>query len=327
MTTGDSHDRHLEEAMDWLMRLRDAPADRALQAQLQDWVDSDPAHARAWERARMTWQIMSEVPPATAESWQAGGPAEHRGRRVVRRVPVRRGWLALTALAACLLLLLGPTAYLHLNADHVTRTAELQRVTLADGSVVHLAPKSAIKAGFTEGQRHVELLAGEAFFEVVPNPDRPFTVKAEGLDVIVLGTSFDVRLAAQSLTVGVRSGQVGVRYDRGDPPLDAQLGPGERVIVERASATATRDKRPPDQIAAWRDHHLFVSNATVADVVEELRRYHNGWIVIADDLLAHERVTGLYDLRDPDRALRALVEPAGGQVRSMTPLLRVLSRP
>jgi transmembrane sensor len=70
---------------------------------------------------------------------------------------------------------------------------------------------------------------------------------------------------------------------------------------------------------------MFVDGATVSEVIAELRRYDSGWIVVTDGNLLRQRVTGLYDLRDPVEALRVLVGPFGTQVRSISPLLTVVS--
>lgn len=319
MTKGDQSGQRIEEAMDWLMRLRDAPADPALDAQFRAWLAQGPESASAWERAQETWRLLGELPAR-----RAGGrasPADVRRRRVGRAVA------AFAALAAVLLLaVLAPSPLLRLQADYSTAAGEVRQVTLADGSSVHLGPASAIDVRYAPGQRMVALLSGEAFFEVAANPDRPFVVDAEGLDVTVVGTAFDIRLSPATLAVGVRNGTVAVRY-AGAPALDARLEGGDRVTVDRATGVAVRDRIAPEDVASWRDGRLFVDNATVAEVVEQLRRYQDGWIIVADDSLAARRVTGLYDLRDTARALRALVQPAGGQVREITPYVRILSLP
>lgn len=327
MTSGERPDRYLEEAADWLMRVRDAPADGALRADLEAWLAADPRHARAWDQVRRAWQLAGELPAAAARP--ADVPRPRRSAAVRRPASRRRRALGLAAgaVAACLAFLLIPSLALRLEADQVTATAETRAVTLADGSIVHLAPQSAIRARFTPARRSVELLAGEAFFEVRPDPGRPFVVAAEGLDATVLGTAFDVRISARALTVGVQKGAVGVAYDQAVPAVAAKLGAGDRITVDRRTGAAVRGRLAPDEVASWRDGRLFVADATVAEVVEELRRYQPGWVILADDRLAAERVTGLYDLNDPARALRALVRPAGGQVREVTPLLHILSMP
>ena len=64
---------------------------------------------------------------------------------------------------------------------------------------------------------------------------------------------------------------------------------------------------------------MFVNDATIGAVVEQIQRYHAASIAVPDITLAQQTVTGLYDLRDPDRALRALVQPHGGKVCTRSP--------
>lgn len=312
--SADGSDRALAGAMDYLMRVRAAPDDEALRREVEAWTRAHPDHDQAWDRVRRAWVMLGETPRAVRV-----GAALRRPRRTVAALAA-----AAAILAACVLPALAPVFGLHPSADHATGTAEIRRIALEDGSVVHLGPRSALRVEFSPQGRSVALLDGEAFFEVARDPARPFAVRVETLTAAALGTSFEVRRTGRALAVGVRSGVVEVRRDGMDA---ARLGAGDRLTVDRDADAVIRDHAPPTEIAGWREGALFFADATVAQVVEELGRYRPGWIVIADRALAEERVTGLYDPRDPDRALRALVRPAGGQVREITPLLRVLSRP
>ena len=69
----------------------------------------------------------------------------------------------------------------------------------------------------------------------------------------------------------------------------------------------------------------MIESATVGDLVDELRRYRSGMIVITDQALAAQRVTGVFDLADPVRALKTVVEPHAGRVREVTPWLLIVS--
>ena len=339
MTRDEPSDRRLEEAMDWLLRLQEAPDDPALRDGVEAWLSADPDHRRAWDQARKTWQIMGEVTPATSGTWEretgpapapapspAPPPATPKAARGSGRSRRRRLGLSLAALAAaaCLALAFGPSLLLRLQADHVTAAAETRRLTLEDGSVLHLAPESAVDLRFTDEGRNVALLAGEAFFEVAPDARRPFVVEAEGLRARAVGTAYGVGISTGTISVEVESGTVGVRSDATAPPVDLRLGLGQALRFDRDAKTTSLERRAPGDMATWRHGELLVTDASVAEVVEALRRYQRGWIVIADDRLAARRVNGIYDLRDPDGALRALVHPAGGQVLEITPLLRVL---
>ena len=341
MTDREPSDLRLEEAMDWLLRLREAPDDSDLRRRVEAWVAASPDHRRAWDQARKTWQTLGEVPPATVAAWDLL-PAEATGpeapppssapdiARVVRAPRPRRLALAAAlAAAACLVLVFAPSLFLRLQADHVTAAAEMREVVLEDGSVVQLAPESAIDLRFTAARRGVALLTGDAFFEVVPDAQRPFVVEAEDLQARVIGTAFGVGVSPRAISVEVVSGTVGVNVqgaqsESAGPLLDERLDRGQALRFDRATRTASLERRPPGDMAAWRQGTLLVVDASIAEVVETLRRYRPGWIVIADERLAAQRVNGLYDLRNPDSALRALVHPAGGQVHEITPLLRVL---
>lgn len=333
MSKANPSDRRLEEAMDWLLRLREAPGDKDLRDQVEAWVAAHPDHRRAWNRARETWQVLGDLPPATAGAWEEPAAAERqvqpqfaRRRTKTGRRSLRRAGLVATALAAaaCLALVFAPALSLRLEADHVTAAAEIREVILPDGSVAHLAPQTAVDLRFTDERRGLALLRGEAFFEVTTDPTRPFVVEAEGLQARVVGTAFGVSLSAGRVDVEVESGRVAVQSDAATTQVDLRLRRGQTLQVDQERQSALKGRKAPAEMAAWRHGQLLVVDASVAEVVERLRRYHAGWILLLDDGLAAKRVNGVYDLRDPDKALQALVHPVGGEVHAVTPLLRVL---
>lgn len=337
---GDEHetDPLLEEAADWFLRLQETPHDPATAGQFEAWLASSPEHARAWAKIGQVWQLVGTVPPAHEAAWRHGGQSPFAGRSIADRRPARTirtgapNWRRRTvyaiAAAACavIITMATPSLMLRIEADHMTGTAESQVIALPDGSSVTLGAGSAIAAAIDNRSRNVTLLAGEAFFDVAHDADRPFTVKAGEVAVAVLGTTFDMQLSANAATVQLAHGSVEVGYDHAGRTGTARLSPGEMISVDRQTGDMSRSAIAQDDIAAWRSGHLFVTDSSIGSVVEQLQRYHPAWIKVLDSDLAAERVTGLYDLRDPDRALRALVEPYGGHVRTVSPYLRVLSR-
>lgn len=329
MTTDDQTERLLEEAMDWLLRLQAAPDDPTVQAAAADWAAADPAHGLAWAQAQKTWSLIGAAPPVHAAHWgkSPASPANAAPNPGKRTKAGRFGvGLAAAALAACLLLLVGATdPLLRLRADYATATAELRTVALPDGSLAHLAPRSALAVEETPTRRGVRLLAGEAFFEVLPNPNRPFVVEAANIAVTVLGTAFDVRLDDDGAAVGVKSGVVSVRRGGIGGVVDERLSAGQRLTAPRNGGAAVRGAVNPDEVAVWRDGYLFLDNATLAQAVAELERYLPGWIVVDDERLRQRRVTGVYDLSQPENALQALAQPHNGRVRRIGPYLRILS--
>lgn len=305
-----------DEAVDWLMRLQASPDDVAVRAGLDDWLATSEAHRRAWQSIERIWRLTGDLPVAGASA--AGTVVElPRAPRFRRALGV-----AVAALAACVTVYLAPILKLRLQADHMTSVAELREVTLEDGSVVYLDAGSAIAIRYSPERREIALLVGRAFFEVSASKERPFVVLAEDVTVTVTGTAFDVRSSSDEVTVAVQSGTVEVK-DHGR--IAGTLMRGERLSVNRSSGEIERSDVAPQDVAAWRERRLVVDGATLAEVVEELGRHHDGVIVLRDRSLAQRRVTGVFDLRRPVEALNAIARSQHGSITEITPYVLVVS--
>lgn len=315
-----------DEAAGWMIALQEEPGDRRCHERFEHWLEQSPQHRHAWERLQTVWQAFGASAPAFEEAWRDAPhePAPVRSYRPRRAGLLRRAGMFGAAAAAmlCLAVIIGPSLILRMEADHRTGTAESRTVTLEDGSLVHLAGASAIATDFEKDRRAVRLLAGEAFFEVTPDRSRPFTVDANGVEVVVLGTRFDVQTDGDVTVVALAEGSVKALVEDGTEVL----APGDMLAANRATGEILRTTIPIADIATWRSGQIFVVNATIGSVVEQIRRYHPAWLSLPDGTLAGQRVTGFYDLRHPDQALEALVTPFGGKVRHVSPVARLISR-
>jgi len=307
---GDGGDLLMDEAADWLLRIEAAPGDETVRAGLRAWTEADPSHAEAYMRVERMWRI--------------AGNLLTRQQGAARR-PMRRPAFvaAAVALAACLVLVLFPTFKLHLEADHMTAAGEVRVVALADGSTVTLDAGSAIAVDFDGQGRRIELLRGQAFFEVVSMPARPFTVDAAGVRATVTGTKFSVHAGADDVRIALAEGAVEVtRIAAPDTPV--RLGPGERAVVARRQGTIETSGVAVAEIAAWRGGRLIVRGETLATVVETLDRYLPGMVVIGDAAIGRTRITGNFDIAHPAEALDAAVRTQKGTVTRLTPYLAVV---
>jgi transmembrane sensor len=324
VTRHDQTDEELlEEAMDWFLRLRDPSRSDIDDLAFAAWIGRSTQHEQAWAKACRTWDIMGETQPVNIPAWKAlPPPLSAKPRRFGRRYAIGMG---IAALAACLVAaVVGPTAVIRYQADYTTATAEIRHITLEDGSTVDMSAASAIAVDFSGTARRVRLLSGEAFFDVQPDISRPFTVDAGGeLNITVVGTAFDVNVTPQVASIQLAHGAVDLLARKTRNAM--QLRPGDFVTLDRVSGQLSRASTDIDAIAAWRDGKLFVQDVAIKTVVAELQRYHPSWITVASTELGERRITGLYDLSDPDRALEALVSPYGAKVHHVSPYLRVLS--
>ncbi|MDH4413790.1 MAG: FecR family protein [Rhizobium sp.] len=322
-------ERLLEDAMDWLMRLREAPTDADLICTWEDWLQASEAHAGAWARICRTWDALGDLPAHAPEpvvrpiETITAGPVSASGWRFSRRGL----GLATAALmsAGLVAMVFGPAMQVRLQADFRTGVGQTEIVTLADGSKVTLAPETALADEFDGTARHVRLLAGEAFFEVERDTTRPFVVDAPDASVRVLGTAFSVRDTGHGTRVELAHGAIALKADKADDSAELTLQPGDVVTVDRADGRTARGQVDPTDIALWRQGRLAVTDQPLGEVVALIQRQHPGWTVMPEGDVAALRVTGLYDLSDPDKALMALTAPFGLQVRRASPYLRIIS--
>lgn len=322
------------QANRWSIILRESPNDPRVREAFEAWRNADAANSEAWQTLERLGKLAEQivVAPSGGSAWQAY-LAEQRskerakfrqstGARSKRTVRWVAGAAAM-AMAASIALLVGPGLLLRLEADYISATAELQRVGLEDGSTVTLSADSAIAVSYSGDERRVTLLRGEAFFEVVPDPKRPFQVLAGEVRTTVVGTAFDVRRFNDDVTVDVERGVVDVATMSGGISGHERLEAGQSIRVEPAGAL-TRSTISPQLVAAWRQGRLLTEGVQLRDAVDQLRRHFNGTIIISDGTLGSRRVTGAYTLSDPESALRAIARAHGAIVRRVTPWILVI---
>jgi transmembrane sensor len=311
-------------ASDWLIALSEQPANEELRARFEAWLAANPDHRRDWAEIAGTAEVLGHAEPAHRHEWGEFVRRRRAERGSASRGVGRRRWAVLAALAtaACLAFVLGGNLMLRFEADYMTATAERHRVQLADGTVVLLAPESAIDVAYAEGARRVRLLKGRAYFEVAADR-RPFAVQAGDVEARDIGTAFDVGLDARGVDVAVREGIVDVSASR-HAAVAERLEAGDWVRVT-PTGRVERGRQPADQVASWMQGQLVVKNRPVGEVVDALRPYFDGLVVLRGAALADQPLTGVYNLSDPVEALRAVARAQGATLHRISPWLIVIS--
>ena len=322
MDADEPRQQTAREATAWLIALQEDPDDPDLRRQFEAWRTASAANDAAWQATQRVLQIGRSIPPRRSDEWPAY--VANRQRGVAANTPRRRRWIVATlgmAAAAAVALTVGPSVMLRLEADHLTSTAELRDIQLDDGSLVTLSAKSAIAVSSNANERQVTLVEGEAFFQVRPDPARPFRVVSGPVRTTVVGTRFDVRRDSWGVFVGVEEGQVEVEAARFG--TKERLQAGEAIRIGGGGEVA----RSSDQLttAAWRKGQLVAQNMSLQEAVDQLRRFYSGVIIMTDGSLGPRRVTGIYNLADPEEALRAVGHAHGAKVLRVTPWMLLIS--
>ena len=316
-------DALIDEAAHLLLRVRSSSADAAAAREAAEWQARSSDHARAWSAAERFWSATGQIGADHPVFNSARAPVRRNAGR--RRQPSRRIAAAVgAAVAACLAIAVWPSISLALRSDYRTGTGELQTVALADGSSVSLDTGSAITVDRGSG-RGVTLLAGRAWFEVAKDRRRPFRVTAGNVVVTVTGTRFDVGMEGEGVDVRLAEGSVRADFPGATGTNSRELRPGDYLRYEGPDAIARVSPVPVQAIAAWRRGKLLIEGAPLEDIVDQLRPYYAGKIIITSDAMGREKVTGAFDVRNPAEALRSMVSPHGGVVRQFSPWILVVS--
>jgi transmembrane sensor len=228
----------LEEASDWFVDFRVGDVDAEARERFDQWLRRSPAHIRAyWEIARTYVTLPAPSPDKVnvaeliayahsdgnvvpfntvtrADEPRAMAIGASRSAPPANRAgwprPARRRFLAAAAFAFALALAGALLWQVKRYPTYSTDIGERRSLTLADGSTVDLNARSGIRIEFSSTERRVELLNGQALFQVAKDNQRPFTVASGEATVRAVGTQFDVYRKASGTTVTVLEGRVAV---------------------------------------------------------------------------------------------------------------------
>jgi transmembrane sensor len=152
-----------------------------------------------------------------------------------------------------------------------TAEGEEYRVVLPDGSQVWLNSRATLRypKAFTDSDRTVQL-NGEAYFEIRRDPKAPFMVKAPGVNVQVLGTSFDIMAYPEEASVCATLVDGVVAVSRGDERK--VLGPAEQAQVSTDAFSVV--KANMDEVMAWRRGEFRFKKASIQRVMRQLARWY-----------------------------------------------------
>ena len=293
-------------AADWFAKEQRGPLSAADEAALQQWLQSSAEHQLAYAQCRHLW-LMAKALGGMPEM-----AMELRATRRLAKSPRNsaRIWRHLGQVAA--VGLVGLTCWFALQqfgaGNYETAIGEQQLVRLDDESRIMLNTNSRVRVRYNDEQRLIYLERGEAFFTVAKNPERPFIVNVRDSQVQALGTAFNVALSTDTINVAVTEGVVEVSTQGAGPSLQtiAELKPGQGLSYRATQARAIPVQVDLEKVTAWQAHKLLFDNARLADAIAEHNRYTEQHIVLVDNNLRDQRISGVFNIGDTDSLIFAL---------------------
>lgn len=387
-----------QEAAEWFIEFRTGDIDAEGRRAFDAWVRASPEHLRAFIEMALLWResgavsadssVEDLIARVRAESnvvaWADLAPSGYSGAAVdcdaraavadraaaapsVSVPPRRSRRVRNFAVAAAILVgLVSATlmswSYLHGPPSYVTEAGEQRMIRLADGSAVRLDSRSRLRVAFTETERAVELLEGQALFDVAQNPTKPFVVHSDGTLVRAVGTQFDVDRNRGGTVVTVVEGRVAVysgakaaapasstKYASSDAGPSSEperaglhspaqrigedlgddapvmLSAGEQLRIVEGQGSARPITANVSSATAWTQGQLILESASLAEAAEEFNRYSPRKLVAQDHGAPPLRLSGVF-ATDPEFLIHYLRERPDILVRESDTQIDIIRR-
>jgi ferric-dicitrate binding protein FerR (iron transport regulator) len=156
---------------------------------------------------------------------------------------------------------------------------------LPDGSKVWLNAATSIRfpTEFSEKTRLVEILYGEAYFEVKTDQKRPFTVKNGEAEITVLGTHFNVNAYKEEPSVKVTLLEGAVRVSQLTTHHTQIVRKGQQAKIDKAGDIQLVEHPDLGLETAWKEGR-FEFNGGIQGIMRQIARWYDVDVVYEGDV-------------------------------------------
>jgi transmembrane sensor len=285
-------------AVAWFERRRFWDWSEVEQTEFDAWLSQSLAHRAAYVRIEALWNGADRI--AALRATHEPARARQDKKKFVpglRRVLFGGSMLVLAAAVG-----IGTWLYLSTPRKQMFATpiGSHETITLNDGSQIELNTDTVLQASIGAGRREIWLDKGEAYFQIVHDPTRPFVVVAGNDRLTDLGTKFVVRREPDRLRVAVVEGRVRLDASSGaSRQRSISLAQGDVVVATADAAPLAKESATEmtDELE-WRNGTLVFDNIRLADAAAELNRYNAVQIVVADTAAARTIIGGKFPAND-----------------------------
>ncbi|ALJ04343.1 hypothetical protein APS56_03935 [Pseudalgibacter alginicilyticus] len=226
------------------------------------------------------------------------------------------------SIAASFILLIGSgLAFSFLNLNQTTLTTlkgERKEITLPDGSSVFLNANSSIRYSNNFNKKRNIQLTGEAFFKVVKNTKRPFTVTTNNTKTQVLGTSFNINSNINNRTiVSVNTGKVSVK-SKNNPENKVVLTKNQQVLFVN-NGRQNLSYNNSDDLMAWTKNIIVLNNETLENTIKILENWYNVSINVVDEDIKQETISGKFNNETLKNVIKSIALLKNLKIEYLTP--------
>ena len=290
-----------KQAIRWQSRLGDKNCSDQVKQDFDCWLAAAPENAAAFQMIQYFWDQFGDLQTVAApELAEARRFAEQSqaGRR--QRHATLALLLAVVGLGAS-----QPDFALKLTAKHYqTAKGDMLSIELSDGGVIKLNTDSDLRVADIFGWRKAWLEKGEAWFTIHHQPERAFEVVAGPGRIRDIGTQFNVFTDAEKTTVTVLEGEVAIAT--GDNSQALTLTVNQQSGFDKLGRITEKTEINAESIGSWRSGVLIFQNQRLAEVLQQLSRYHQAEFITLDPALGNLTISGRFSTTDLHETLNTL---------------------
>ncbi len=183
-----------------------------------------------------------------------------------------------------------------------TAAGQTLAVVLEDGSRIVLDRSSRLRVAYTSTGRDLELLGGQARFEVAKDVHRPFRVHTNSAVVVAVGTTFDVAALPSRTKVTLIEGRVNVSAISAPRLVEVPvkvLNAGEQLEVTADGEVLEHEAVNVENVTAWQRGMVVIDDQPLPEALEVMNRYSPIHIVVqGGPALQSRRVSGVFRVGD-----------------------------
>lgn len=267
--------------------------------ELLAWAGEDPANRKTFFEIKDTWDAI----PGRDLSIEKQLVSFYRDQLERRARPRISYWKQAVAIAAVLAIGLVSGILVTRQKGVVPASETLFEVPLGSRSAMTLADGSKVKLNsgselvwLTDVKNSVRevRLSGEGYFEVNPDPDKPFLVHTNDFTVEVTGTSFNICTYGDNpfSSATLAEGSISLQFAGSDKKID--MKPGDHLRYDREKRTYRIAAADVESETAWKDGEFIFRNIAFAELVKRLERWYDVKISVSGDAFDSFTYTGRF---------------------------------
>lgn len=280
------------------------------------WYNSDPANKKIFDELKEIWSITGTVPknfePDVQTAWQSVSAKIDDYEKA--KPKTGRNFSFYFSRAAAVLII-GFVLYFvfywnsssQITYEKVVTAETKKELVLPDGSEVWLNTNTTLEyvKGFNEETRFVKL-SGEAFFEVVKDPGKPFVIETNLSRAKVLGTSFNYEAypSREKTVLTVSSGKVEFSDINKDSAV--VLIEKEKAELDAENSRIIKSLNDDRNYQAWKTGVLVFENETLENIIDDISSHYSKSFKFNNPEIKSTRLTVTFDNKELENVLKIL---------------------